>query len=145
MKMRLVWAAALTVLSSHAAFAGDTWSQLEPKSSYVSLTESLKVATTAPLSSLQHENPGVYGTPVHGNSADRVVRLAPDSHSMNVEYGESVEFVVPGENGAERSFAWRFDGSPSRSYVELSEVAAAGFPDRNFRVFVAPDTRYSGE
>jgi hypothetical protein len=189
MKMHLVLAAALTGLSSHAAFAGDTWSELQPnphvrsvqpltapapapvssqqrddlgatparydggdtwsdlapKSSHASLTESLTVATTAPLSTLHHESPSVYGTSVQADTADRIVRLAPDSHSINVAYGESVEFIVRGESGAERSFAWRFDGSPSRSYVDLSEVAPAGFPDQSLRVFVAPDARYRGE
>jgi hypothetical protein len=72
------------------------------------------------------------------------VRLGPGSHSINVAYAESVEFIAQTEGGAERSFSWRFDVSPVRSYVDLSEVAPADFPYRNLRVFVAPDARYSG-
>jgi hypothetical protein len=122
---------------------GDTWSALEPEIS--GPTESLTVATTAPLSTLQRENPSVYGTPAQAGAADQIVRLAPDSHSMNVAYGETVEFVAQSEGGAQRTFTWRFDVSPARTYVDLSEVAPADFPDQNLRVFVAEDPRYSGD
>jgi hypothetical protein len=124
---------------------GDTWSAVEPGISGASPTESLTVATTAPLSTLQRENPSVYGTPAQADSTDRIVQLRPDSRSINVAYGESVEFIAKGEGGAERSFAWRFDVSPARSYVDLSQVAPADFPDQNLRVFVAEDPRYSAD
>jgi hypothetical protein len=124
---------------------GDTWSAVAPESTGASPTESLTVATTAPLSSLQRENPSVYGTPAQADSADRIVRMESDPHSMNVAYGETVEFIAQGEDGAQRSFTWRFDVSPAMSYVDLSEVAPADFPDRKLRVFVAEDPRYSAD
>jgi len=185
MKMHLIMAAALTALSSHAAFArydgGDTWSELEPSpitgssqsfqaSTSASLsapqlarydggdtwselqakpvtasTEPMQVATTASLSSLQHEQPSARGTPVDPDSADRTVRLEPGSQWVNVEYGESVKFIVASQGAPERSFAWRFDGSPITSEVDLSDVAPADVPVHGVRVFVAPDPRYSGE
>jgi hypothetical protein len=148
MKMHSVLAAALVGLASHAAFAasegGDTWSSLEAESSHASPTESLTVATTAPLSTLQHETPSVYGTPAQADSAERIVRLGPDSRSIDVAYGETVKFIANAENGSAQSFAWRFDVSPAVTHVDLSEVAPADFPDQNLRVFVAPDARYSG-
>jgi hypothetical protein len=125
MKMHLVLPA-LAALCSHAAFAasegGDTWSETQP----------------------QPRSTSAYGTPARPDSADRVVRLGPDSHWINVAYGETVKFIVTGENGSERSFAWRFDVSPVLRHVDLRDVAPADLPSRNLRVFVAPDSRYRG-
>jgi hypothetical protein len=123
---------------------GDTWSEVEAGPVTAS-TEPMQVATIASLSSLQHEQPSARGTPVDPDSADRTVRLEPGSHWVNVEYGESVKFIVASEGGAERSFAWRFDGSPITSEVDLSDVAPADVSVHGVRVFVAPDPRYSGE
>jgi hypothetical protein len=122
---------------------GDSWSALVPKSGAPS-TQSPVLVTTAPLSSLQRDYPSVYGTPAQPDSADRIMRLSASSHSVNVAYGETVKFIVIGENGSERSLAWRFDVSPAMSHVDLSDVAPADFSARNVRVLVAPDARYRG-
>ena len=147
MKMHLIVAAALATLSSHAALAasegGDTWSELQPRPQ-ADTSRLPAVATTGKLSALQREHPSVYGTPADVNSADRTVQLGPDSRWVNVDYGETVLFVIPGGDGTERSFAWRFDVSPAVSEVDLSKVAPADFPDHNVQVFVAEDRRYFG-
>ena len=122
---------------------GDTWSAMEPKSAAPS-TPSLVVATTASLSTLRRDYPSIYGTPAEGRSADRIVRVSDSARSINVAYGETVTFVVNGENGSERSFAWRFDVSPALSHVDLSDVAPADLDVQKVRVFVAPDARYRG-
>ena len=122
---------------------GDTWSAMEPKSAAPS-TQPLVFATTAPLSTLQRDYPSIYGTPAEVDSADRTVRVSGSARSINVAYGETVKFIVNDENGSERSFAWRFDVLPSLSHVDLDDVAPAGLPARNVRVFVAPDSRYRG-
>ena len=122
---------------------GDTWSELQPQP-YARSSQSPAFATIAPLRSLQHENPSVYGTPAQADSTDRTVRLGSGSRWINVAYGETVRFIVSGENGAERSFAWRFDVSPALSHVDLSDVAPADLHVQNVRVFVAPDSRYRG-
>jgi hypothetical protein len=147
MKMHLIIAAALVALSSSAAFAasegGDTWSELQPRP-LADKPRFPAVATTANLSVLQRDKPSVYGTPANANSADRTIQLGPDSHWVNVSYGESVRFVASDGDGTDRSFAWRFDVSPAVSAVDLSEVAPADFPDHNVRVFVAEDPLYNG-
>ena len=122
---------------------GDTWSQLEPKP-YTGSSESLTVATIAPLSSLQRDKPGVYGTPAETDSVGQIVRLTGGARSVNVAYGETVKFIVNGDNGSERSFAWRFDVSPVLTRINLSDVAPADLPVQDVRVFVAPDARYRG-
>ena len=147
MKMHLVLVAAFAALCSHAALAGseggDTWSELQPQP-YARSSQSPVVATTAPLSTLQREYASVYGTPAQVDFADRIVRLGPDSRSINVAYGETVKFIVNGTNGLERSFAWRFDVSPVLTHVDLSDVAPADLPAQNVHIFVAPDSRYRG-
>jgi len=132
MKMQLVMTTVFAGLCSQAVLAdpeADFWQQPPAKS----ITRSAQ----------SRDNPSVYGTPAE--PAYRIVRLAPDSQSVKVAYGESVRFIVQGECGSERSFAWRFDGSPSRSYVDLSEVAPPDLLDHDVRVFVAPDPRHSGK
>ena len=125
MKMHLVTAAALAAFCSHAALAdpeADFWQPREAKS----IT-----------SSTSRDN----GTPAE--PAYRIVRLGPDSKSVTVAYGESVRFIVEGQSGQERSFAWRFDGSPSKGYVDLSQVAPPNTLDHDVRVFVAQDPPHS--
>jgi hypothetical protein len=129
-----------------ASEGGDTWSVVQSLANARS-TQSPVVATTAPLSSLQRDYPSYpspYGTPAQLDSANRIVRLSPSLHAVNVAYGETVRFIVDAENGSQRSFAWRFDVSPVVSHVDLSEVAPADLPAQNVRVFVAPDSRYRG-
>jgi hypothetical protein len=138
-------AQALDVARTERYDGGDTWSEMEPKASTPS-TQSLSVATTANLSSLQqHEHPSMYGTPAEPNSARRTVRVGSGAQSINVAYGDTVRFVAQGQNGAQQSFAWRFDGSPEGNDVDLSQVAPADFPAHDVHVFVAADSTYSGE
>jgi hypothetical protein len=148
MKMRLLVVAALAALSSTAAFArydgGDTWSELQPKASVTS-TGPMTIATIGSLSGLRQTNPADYGTPAQANAADRIVRLDGGSKWVNVAYGETVDFVVDGQNGSARSFAWQFNVNPNLSHVDLSAVAPADFPDQGVRVFVTPDPEYSGD
>jgi hypothetical protein len=118
MKTRILAAAVLATLVSHAALAaseGGFWKQ-----------------------------PNAYGTPATATPADRIVRLGPDSHRVNVAYGETVRFIAESGNSAERSFAWRFDVVPEGVSVDLSKVAPSDFPSHNVRVFVSPDPLYVG-
>jgi hypothetical protein len=123
---------------------GDTWSAV-PSPATAGSTRSPVFATTA--STLLRDHPdytSAYGTPAEPGSAERIVRVSPSLRSVTVAYGETVKFIVDGENGSERSFAWRFDGSPVLTHVDLSEVAPAHLPVQNLRVFVAPGSRSRG-
>jgi hypothetical protein len=133
-----------------ASEGGDTWSELQPSLSgateRVASDEPMVVATTANLSTLRNEQANAaLGTPVEEASSDRIIKLGPHSHWVNVLYGESVQFVVQGDNGQERSFAWKFDVSPEVTKVDLSKVAPAQFVDHDVEVFVSPDPLYSGD
>jgi hypothetical protein len=132
-------------LSASASEGADTWSELEVRAKATGRSTQLPVvATIAPLSSLRRDDPSPYGTPTQPASADRIVRLSGRLRSVNVAYGETVKFIANDANGAERSFAWRFDVAPALTHVDLSDVAPADLPVQNVRVFVAPDSRYRG-
>ena len=154
MKLHLATATVLMAFASHAALAasegGDTWSELQPQpfvaSDHAASDRDVVVATTANLSDLRSDQPNpAFGTPVQDAVADRIVQLGSGSQWVNVAYGESVEFVVPGGSGPERSFTWRFDVSPAVTEVDLSKVAPAQFLDHEVQVFVAPNPLYNGD
>ncbi len=83
-------------------------------------------------------------TPATATSGDRTVYVGPNSHKVNVAYGETVRFVAESGNAPERSFAWRFDVIPEGTSVDLSKVAPVDFPSHNVRVIVSPDPLYAG-
>jgi hypothetical protein len=154
MRVRLAIAATLATMvpafASAASEGGDTWSELQPAPSVaadrVASERPLVVATTASLSDLRSERPNLsLGRPAEDASADRVVSLGPDSHWVNVAYGESVQFVVQADSGQQRTFAWKFDVSPDVTMVDLSQVAPAQFVDHDVQVFVSPNPLYSGD
>lgn len=147
MKMQYAVAAALIGLSAQAAFAwsegGDTWSSVAPKS-YSGSAPVMTVSTIGRLSDLQAERTSGKGTPATPDAADRIVQLSPSMRWVSVAYGEKVTFNTVDASGAQRSFAWQFDVSPARSFVDLDDVAPADFPARSVRVFVAEAPEYQG-
>jgi Heavy-metal resistance protein CzcE len=129
MKMQFVIAAAVAALSSHAVLAdpeADFWQQPQAKSS------------------ARPTQPSFYGTPAELGSADRIVTLGPGAQSVHVEHGQTVKFIVRVKSDQERSFAWRFDGSPIANDIDLSQVAPADYPVHGVHVFVASDSRSRG-
>jgi Heavy-metal resistance protein CzcE len=129
MKMKLVITGALAVLFSCAALAdpeADFWQQ--PKSFSYSTRDDSRL----------------HGTPAETDSADRTVRLGPGAQSVNVGRGETVRFIVQDGSGSQRSFVWRFDGSPSTSDVDPSKAAPAGFPVHDVYILFTPDSRNGG-
>jgi len=147
MKMQHAVAAALIGLSTHAAFAwsegGDTWSSVAPKA-YSGSAPVMTVSTIGSLSQLQSERTSGKGMPATGDASDRIVELSPSTRWVSVAYGEKVTFNTVGANGTQRSFAWQFEVSPVRSFVDLDDVAPADFPARSVRVFVAEAPEYRG-
>jgi hypothetical protein len=118
MKISVLTVAVMTALASHAALA-------DPEADF-------------------WHRPNVYGTPATATSADRTIYVGPNSHRLNVAYGETVRFVAESGNVPERSFTWRFDVVPEGTSVDLSKVAPADFPSHNVQVFVSPDPLYVG-
>jgi hypothetical protein len=147
MRMQYAVAAALIGLGAHTAFAasegGDTWSSVAP-TSYSGSVPRITVATIGKLNGLLSERSSGKGTEVVGDTSDRIVELTPSTRWVSVAYGERVMFNVADDHGAQQSFAWRFDVSPVRSFVDLGDVAPSDFPSHGVRVFVAQDPKYRG-
>jgi len=147
MKMQHAVAATLIGLGAHTAFAasegGDTWSSVAPKQ-YSGSVPMMTVATIGKLNGLQSERTSGKGTAVVSDTSDRIVQLSPSTHWVSVAYGERVTFNLADDHGAQRSFAWRFDVSPARSFVDLDDVAPSDFPSHGVRVFVAEEPEYRG-
>jgi hypothetical protein len=147
MKMQIAVAVALIGLGANAAFAasegGDTWSAVAPKS-YSGSAPIMTVATIGKLNYLQSERTSGKGTAVVADDSDRIVQLNPATRWVSVAYGERVTFNASDERGAPQSFAWRFDVSPARSFVDLDDVAPSAFPSHGVRVFVAEAPEYRG-
>jgi hypothetical protein len=119
MKIHVLTAVALAALASHAVLA-------EPEADF-------------------WQQPKIYGEPAPAVRPDQTVRLRPNSHWVNVRYGEIVRFVTQGVNGTERSFDWWFDVSPEVTSFYLRKIAPPDFPDRNVRVFIDPSSPDSSE
>lgn len=82
-----------------------------------------------------------FGTAVHDGSADREIRIGPDTRWVNVNDGETIKFVVDSATGS-RSFIWRFD-TTTESTMELNRIAPAGMLERGgVRVYVGPNPQY---
>jgi hypothetical protein len=67
---------------------------------------------------------------------DRVVTLDSDTRSVNVNYGETVRFIVKSTNG-DQSFAWRFDGIAEP--IQFSAIAPDMGLDHDVTIYVNGD------
>jgi hypothetical protein len=138
MKTQPAVAAGLIVLSVQTAFACSSAATKIDSASAPSST----VSTISTVMKLQPERTWGKGTPATADGADRIVHLSSPMRWVSVTYGERVKFNTVDANGAQQSFAWRFDVSPARSFVDLDDVAPAAFPVRGVRVFVAEVPQY---
>jgi hypothetical protein len=147
MNVRSSFVCSLIALGSPIAFAasegGDTWAALVAAKGQ-EVTPAITFAASGSIGGLLAsdtvaEATAPLGRPVSPTQADRIVELKPGMRWMNVAYGESVLFKMNG-----KSFAWRFDAMPTRTQIDLGEIAPADFPMREFRVFIAPQPEYRG-
>jgi hypothetical protein len=79
------------------------------------------------------------GQPATPTTADRTIRIGPDTRYVNVEGGEIIRFVV-----GDKAFGWSFNGSTTVSNFSLNRVAPAGVLDHDVTAYVAPDPKYIG-
>ena len=68
-----------------------------------------------------------------GATSDRVVNVDSGTRWVNVNYGDTVKFIVKGTNG-EQSFSWHFDGlGENIAFSAIDPDAGLG---RNLKVYV---------
>ena len=82
---------------------------------------------------------GRLGEPAPLSTATRQVNIAPDTSYVDVADGETVKFVV-----GDKSFAWKFDGSPDGYAFDLQRVAPPAFFTHVVDANVAANPMYVG-
>jgi hypothetical protein len=70
---------------------------------------------------------------VIGSPVDRTIVVRPNTRWINVNQGETVNFVLPGTQGAE-TIAWRFDGQANR--LMLGDIHASAGNANNVPIYV---------
>jgi hypothetical protein len=71
------------------------------------------------------------GSPAGPSMATRTVSIEPATAYVNVNWGEVVAFKAGG-----REFAFKFDGVPEATRIDLQRLAPAGALDRPLYVYV---------
>jgi hypothetical protein len=112
---------------------------LNPTLSRALLLSLVFVAVTA------HAN-GLTGTPADFGArataaipVDQRIVLTPGTKVINVNNGDTVEFVVGG-----KTFRWHFDTFLSEANFPLSRIAPADVPADGIKVYVAANPIYRG-
>ena len=84
-----------------------------------------------------------WGYPVPEAQAERTIRIGPDTRWVNVTRLETVRFIVD-QGGAQKSFAWRFDTLPFRSFTmnDIAPTSVLGLQE--VKVYVARNPYLDG-
>ena len=77
-----------------------------------------------------------YGNAVHGG-AGRTIVIKPDTKSVNVANGETVEFQVEG-----KSFVWHFNTFQPEVAFPLAKIAPQGSKVGDINVYAVPNPLY---
>ena len=81
----------------------------------------------------------LYGNPAPASSANPTIAIQPGTRYVNVQGGDTVNFVSGG-----KTFGWSFNVARTVKSFELNEVAPAGVLDHPVTVYVSPDPKYTG-
>jgi hypothetical protein len=136
MKLHVLSVATLAALSSGAVLA-------DPPAAAPSAPES-SVEILGHRPDVQQDPTRDLGSPGDGRPIQRIVRLGSKPTWVSIGYGDNVEFVVKAQNGAQRSFTWRFNGWPNTMMIRLSQVAPPDFFNHEVRVYIGPDRQRFG-
>lgn len=76
------------------------------------------------------------GDPAPPTAATRTVEITPDTRYVNVEGGDTVQFLV-----GDKTFTWHFDVARTISSFNLQQIAP-DLLDHSVMVYVEPDPMY---
>ncbi|WP_076592921.1 CzcE family metal-binding protein [Herminiimonas arsenitoxidans] len=79
------------------------------------------------------------GYPATADAAIRTIVITPDTKWVNVEGGETINFIV-----GDKSFAWCFYVGFTVTSFDLQLVAPPGLLQRRIVAYVSPDPRFIG-
>ena len=100
----------------------------------------LALALPALASSAARQRLDLLGDPAPPTAAGRTIAITADTRYVNVQGGEVVRFDV----GANKSFAWSFNGSVVVTSFDLARVAPSGMLDHAVTAYVSPNPLYIG-
>ncbi|MES2257530.1 MAG: CzcE family metal-binding protein [Pseudomonadota bacterium] len=80
-----------------------------------------------------------YGNAVNGGGADKRIVITPQTRSVNVTDGETVEFLVDGKR-----FNWHFATYPNETNFALNRIAPREVRVDGVRVYIARNPIYRG-
>lgn len=79
----------------------------------------------------------LYGQAAPSTGADYTIVITPATRYVNVEGGQTVNFIV-----GDKQFAWSFNVARTVHSFDLNEVAPQGLLPRAVRAYVSPDPKY---
>ena len=79
----------------------------------------------------------LYGDPAPSSGAEYSIVITPATRYVNVEGGQTVNFIV-----GDKQFAWSFNVARTVHSFDLNEVAPPGVLTRAVRAYVSPDPKY---
>jgi len=80
-----------------------------------------------------------FGSAVSASAATETIRLAPDTKYVNVNNGDTVDFISGG-----KSFTWHFETFPGTTSLDLSTIAPKDLHPGAVRVYVGANPLYQG-
>jgi hypothetical protein len=79
----------------------------------------------------------LYGDAAPPSAANYTIVIQPDMRYVNVQGGDTVNFVV-----GDRQFAWTFNVARTVWAFDLNDVAPPGLLDHTVRAYISPDPKY---
>ncbi len=81
--------------------------------------------------------PKIYGAPATASAAQRIIEITPDTKSVQVTNGETVQFNI---NGA--PFTWKFDLYHQEGVLDLATILPAELQATGVKVYVGESPEY---
>lgn len=79
----------------------------------------------------------LYGDAAPAAAAVRTMHITPATKYVNVTGGETIRFVVDGQE-----FAWTFNTPPTVNHFELNKVAPRTLLNHRVTAYISPDPYY---
>lgn len=80
-----------------------------------------------------------YGSEAPASAATETIRLSQDTKYVNVNNGDTVDFISNG-----KSFTWHFDTFPGTTSLDLSQLGAKQLHADHVRVYIGANPLYQG-
>lgn len=79
----------------------------------------------------------LYGDAAPSSAANYTIVIRPDTRYVNVQGGDTVNFVA-----GDRQFAWTFNVARTVWAFDLNDVAPPGALDHTVKAYISPDPKY---